>query len=107
MDHSVIFSKVEVFADDGKSFCEFFMGGIPREHDDLKGIAEFDEYIDEEGQAQSYSVTASAYVYGENESEDADDDELAEIREKFENDDEWMSELTGMEDVGFSFDLEL
>jgi hypothetical protein len=102
VSNSVLFSKVELWTDNGNEH-EFFVGGIPRDYDDLEGVDDFDVFM-EEAETQEYRVHVSSYVYGEGETERASDEQLAEIIEKFENDEEWMSELTPLEDSEFTFD---
>lgn len=75
---SKLFSKVTLTADNG-STDEFFCNGIVNCEEDLENVDAYEEFLEDNLDAESIEVESSAYSYGEGESENADDEELTEI----------------------------
>ena len=56
---AVIFSAVTISANDQE--VEFFVGGIPREYDDLEGWTAFDNFMEDLDKDTEVAVHAEAY----------------------------------------------
>ena len=72
---AVIFSAVTISANDQE--VEFFVGGIPREYDDLEGWTAFDNFMEDLDEDTEVAVHAEAYMYGEEETYKASPEEVA------------------------------
>ena len=71
---AVIFSAVTISANDQE--VEFFVGGIPREYDDLEGWTAFDNFMEDLDEDTEVAVHAEAYMYGEEETYKASPEEV-------------------------------
>ena len=60
---ALLFSAVRATANDQE--VEFFVGGIPREYDDLEGWTAFDRFMGEIDKETEVAVHAESYLYGE------------------------------------------
>ena len=78
-DKSMLFSKVTLTSDNG-STDEFICGGIVNCEEDLENADLYNEFLEDNPDAESIEVNARAYSFGDGESENADDEELAYIR---------------------------
>ena len=98
---AVLFSAVSVTANDQE--IEFYVGGIPREFDDLEGWTAFDNFMEDIDEETEVSVHAKAYLYGEEETYKATPEEVAYFMERMETDDTFLSRCDNIEDVDFNF----
>ena len=103
-DMSVLFSKVELWSDNGNE-CELFVGGIPREYEDLENADDFQEFLDFPPDANEITAYVTSFIYGDGESEAANETQLAEIKEHFEEP-EWSEKLDLIEKSSFTFDYD-
>ena len=58
---AVLFSAVTLTANDQQT--EFFVGGIPREFDDLEGWTAFDNFMEDLDEETEVEVHVEAYLY--------------------------------------------
>ena len=86
---SVLFSAVRITADENEA--EFFVGGIPREMDDLEGWTAFQSFVGEIEKDTDVSVHAEAYLYGDGETNNASTEEIAYIMARMDKDSEFLS----------------
>ena len=77
-DKSIRFSKVTLTADNG-STDEFLCGGIVNCEVDLQNDNLYNEFLEDNPDAESIEVKSRAYSYGEGESENASDEDLIYI----------------------------
>ena len=98
---SVLFSKVELDNDDGEEF-ELFIGGIPREYEDLEDGYDFNEFMELQYNSSEFTIHVKSYIYGDGETENADDNQLTEIEKHFD-DPKWSESLDLIEESSFSF----
>lgn len=77
-ENAILFSKVILTADNG-STDEFICSGIVNCEEDLENIDAYNEFLEDNPDAESIEVNARAYSFGYGESEKADDEELAYI----------------------------
>ena len=98
---AVLFSAVSVTANDQE--IEFYVGGIPREFDELEGWTAFDNFMEDIDEETEVSVHAKAYLYGEEETYKATPEEVAYFIKRMETDDTFLSRCDNIEDVDFNF----
>ena len=99
---AVLFSAVTVTAKDNQ--VEFLAAGIPRDADDLKGWAAFEDFMDELESEQEVSVHVEAYLYSEGEAVKATPEEVAYFTMRADADEEFLHDhCDNIEDVDFSF----
>ena len=77
-DKTMLFSKVILTADNG-STDEFFCSGIVNCEEDLENNDLYNEFLEDNLDAESIEVASKAYSFGEGESENASDEELVYI----------------------------
>lgn len=77
-DKTMLFSKVTLTADNG-STDEFICGGIINCEEDLENADLYNDFLEDNPDAESIEVNVKVYSFGEGESENADDEELAYI----------------------------
>lgn len=70
---TMLFSKVTLTADNG-STDEFLCSGIVNSEEDLENADLYNEFLEDNSDAESIEVNAKAYSFGEEESENASDD---------------------------------
>ncbi|MDD4422782.1 MAG: hypothetical protein PHD46_07080 [Eubacteriales bacterium] len=99
---SVLFSRVELYNESKSLEFELFMGGIPRDYDDLEETDEFVDFMDMQFENTEMVVHTYSYVYGEGETVEAGEEQLDEIKERFD-DKEWADNLTLIEEGSFTF----
>ena len=99
---ALLFSKVTVTA--GNDATSFFVGGIPREYDDLEDWDEFDDflkYIDEETEVL---VHAKAYPYGDGETSAASYSDTLWFSSRIKSGSSFLTDYCeNIEEVNFSF----
>lgn len=78
---SVLFSKVELKADNGNR-CEFLACGIPQEETDFEDYTTYQDFVEENSETVEIEVDISSYVYGEGETEDANIYEIADFTKR-------------------------
>lgn len=81
---SVLFSKVSLTADNG-STDEFLCSGIPSCEDDLEGWAVYDDFIEDNPDAQDIRAIVESYLRGEGETQAASEDEIADFTQRGED----------------------
>ena len=74
-EKSMLFSKVTLTADNG-STDEFLCSGIVNCEEDLENSDLYNEFLEDNPDADSIVVDSKAYSYGEGESEKASEDDL-------------------------------
>ena len=79
---ALLFSAVRATANDQE--VEFFVGGIPREYDDLEGWTAFDRFMGEIDKETEVAVHAESYLYGEEETYRATPEEVAYFMKRIE-----------------------
>ena len=79
---AVLFSAVSVTANDQE--IEFYVGGIPREFDDLEGWTAFDNFMEDIDEESEVSVHAKAYLYVDEETYKATPEEVAYFMKRME-----------------------
>ena len=72
---ALLFSAVRATANDQE--VEFFVGGIPREYDDLESWTAFDRFMEDIDEETEVAIHAEAYLYGEEETHRATPVEVA------------------------------
>ena len=82
---ALLFSAVRATANDQE--VEFFVGGIPREYDDLEGWTAFDRFMGEIDKETEVAVHAESCLYGEEETYRATPEEVAYFMKRIEMDD--------------------
>ncbi len=99
---AVLFSAVTVTA--GEEETQLFVGGIPREYDDLEGWTIFDDFLGDIGEDTQVSIHAEAYLYGEGEAYRATPEEVAYFMKRMEMDADFLRDRCDcIEDVDFTF----
>lgn len=99
---AVLFSAVTVTA--GNEEIELFVGGIPREYDDLEGWTIFNDFLGDINEDTEVSVHAEAYLYGEGETYRATPEEVAYFMKRMEMDADFLHDRCDcIEDVDFTF----
>ena len=83
---ALLFSAVRATANDQE--VEFFVGGIPREYDDLEGWTAFDRFMEDIDEETEVAIHAEAYLYGEEETHRATPEEVAYFMKRIEMDDQ-------------------
>lgn len=86
---ALLFSAVRATANDQE--VEFFVGGIPREYDDLEGWTAFDRFMEDIDEETEVAIHAEAYLYGEEETHRATPEEVAYFMKRIEMDDTFLS----------------
>lgn len=97
---AVIFSAVTISANDQE--VEFFVGGIPREYDDLEGWTAFDNFMEDLDEDTEVAVHAEAYMYGEEETYKASPEEVAYFMMRMKQDDTFLSRCDNIESFDFN-----
>lgn len=97
---ALLFSAVRATANDQE--VEFFVGGIPREYDDLEGWTAFDRFMGEIDKETEVAVHAESYLYGEEETYRATPEEVAYFMKRIEMDDTFLSRCDNIESVDFT-----
>lgn len=97
---ALLFSAVRATANDQE--VEFFVGGIPREYDDLEGWTAFDRFMGEIDKETEVAVYAESYLYGEEETYRATPEEVAYFMKRIEMDDTFLSRCDNIESVDFT-----
>lgn len=67
---SVLFSKVELWTDDGNE-CEFLACGIPQDETDLEVYTAYQEFMEAHSEINKLEADIKSYVYGDGETDDA------------------------------------
>ena len=75
---TMLFSKVTLTADNG-STDEILCSGIVNCEEDLENADLYNEFLEDNPDAESIEVDSKAYSFGEGESENADDEDLMYI----------------------------
>ena len=97
---ALLFSAVRATANDQE--VEFFVGGIPREYDDLEGWTAFDRFMGVIDKETEVAVHAESYLYGEEETYRATPEEVAYFMKRIEMDDTFLSRCDNIESVDFT-----
>lgn len=97
---AVLFSAVTLSANDQE--VEFFVGGIPREYDDLEGWTAFEDFMEDLDEETEVSVHAEAYLYGEEETYKATPEEVAYFMMRMNQDETFLSRCDNIESVDFT-----
>ena len=97
---ALLFSAVRATANDQE--VEFFVGGIPREYDDLEGWTAFDRFMEDIDEETEVAIHAEAYLYGEEETHRATPEEVAYFMKRIEMDDTFLSRCDNIESVDFT-----
>ena len=97
---AVLFSAVTLSANDQE--VEFFVGGIPREYDDLEGWTDFEDFMEDLDEETEVSVHAEAYLYGEEETYKATPEEVAYFMMRMNQDETFLSRCDNIESVDFT-----
>ena len=100
---SLLFSQVRITVDDNTD--EFLVGGIPREIDDLEDYTAFDDIMTYLTDDTEVMVHAEVYLYGDGETMRAKPEDLAYLKSRMNNDDQFLNHSTvdNIESVDFSF----
>jgi len=99
---AVLFSAVTVTA--GEEETQLFVGGIPREYDDLEGWTIFDDFLGNINEDTEVYVHAEAYLYGESETYRATPEEVAYFMKRMDMDADFLHDHCDcIEDVDFTF----
>lgn len=99
---AVLFSAVTVTA--GEEETQLFVGGIPREYDDLEGWTIFDDFLGNINEDTEVYVHAEAYLYGESETYRATPEEVAYFIKRMDMDADFLHDHCDyIEDVDFTF----
>lgn len=99
---ALLFSAVTVTANDQS--VEFFVGGIPREFDDLEGWTAFDSFMEDIDEESEIAVHTESYLYGEGETFKATPEEIAYFMKRIEMRSDFLSSrCDNIEDGDFTF----
>lgn len=79
MKTTLLFSSVTMCADGCES--TFYIGGIPREQDDLTDSSDYEEFMSDIAAGTEVQVSVEAYLFGEGETQAASEDELRVFRD--------------------------
>lgn len=96
---AVLFSAVTLTANDQQT--EFFVGGIPREFDDLEGWTAFDKFMEDLDEETEVGVHVEAYLYGAEETYKATPEEIAYFMMRMNQDDTFLSRCDNIESSDF------
>lgn len=80
---AVVFSKVSLLADNGSNE-EFLCSGIPDREEDLRDWTAYDNFLEDNPDAESIDVTVESYSYGEGERFIANEYEVAAFTQRGE-----------------------
>ena len=97
---ALLFSAVRATANDQE--VEFFVGGIPREYDDLEGWTAFDRFMEDIDEETEVAIHAEAYLYGEEETHRATPEEVAYFMNRIEMDNTFLARCDNIESVDFT-----